>query len=138
MKLTWSFQVLMLPVSHDFLRVSVKVEGCKSFNTESLSAVFPRKKMCLFTVSVWKPLLWNVLNTRPGYGYKQKSSFGKQNFQLSIRGSSFNALPSLPIHSFSNPLQPQLIPSLLFLWKSPDLYSHINMLKPLIRENKIK
>lgn len=71
---------------------SIKIESSKSLNRQSLSAVFPKNKMYLFMVSAWKPLVWNALIIMHGCVHKQKLSFGEQNFQLWVKGSSFNCL----------------------------------------------
>lgn len=72
------------------LSVSIDIESSKSLNRQSLSAFFPKNKMYLFMVSAWKPLVWNALIIMHGCVHKQKLSFGEQNFQLWVKGSSFN------------------------------------------------
>lgn len=64
------------------LRASIKTEGSKSFNREKPSAFFPKNKMYLFTVSAWKPLVWNTLIIMHGCVYKQKLSIGETVFNF--------------------------------------------------------
>lgn len=119
------------------LRVSIKTEGSKSFNRESLSAFFPKNKMYLFTVSAWKRPVWNALIIMHGCVYKQNYPLGNRIFNIQQ-----DAPLSIALHhcqftpSKSSPTSVDF--SLLFLWKSPDLYNYIKMLKSWTRENKIK